>query len=200
MLRDNFEAQHYLVLPQLIEPSLLRWVSLRLQKTEFYLRVYEGLGRDLCPDEVHSMSLLNFLCNNRLIFETIEAITGCGRLGCFVGKIYRMEPNGDHFDTWHSDFLEDRKIGLTINLSEEAFDGGSLEIRDRNSEQILSRVTRTGFGDGVIFRIADYLEHRRTPVEGRFAKTAFAGWFKSRPDLTEILKDLRNESGRKTPD
>jgi len=191
VLRTRFESQHYLILPNLLESSLLDLVSRRLQSAPFQLRVYEGIGQDLCPEDVQTTSLLNFLCNNQRLLETVAAITGCGRLGSFRGKIYRMNPGADHFDSWHDDVHDNRKIALSINLSEEPYDGGVLEIRDHQSKQVLSRITRTGFGDAVIFRIADYLEHRRTPVTGQFAKTAFAGWFRSQPDFHQQLRDMR---------
>jgi hypothetical protein len=199
-LAAQFRKQNYVRLCQLLEPTLLHLVCHRLEQALFHLQVYEGLGKDLCPDDTLTTSLLNFLCNNRNLFEIVEAITGCGRLGCFVGKVYRMVPHQGHTDSWHDDLINERKVALSINLSPKVYRGGILEIRDPRSRRILSRIPSTGFGDGIIFRIADYLEHRRTPVEGRFAKTAFAGWFKSRPDFMEILKDLHNEPGRKIPD
>lgn len=193
VLRARFDQQHYLILPNLLEPDLLNLVSKRLESATFHLRVYKGIGQDLCPDDINTTSLLNFICNNRRLFETIEAITGCGRLGSFIGKVYRMNPSNDHFDSWHDDAQDNRRIALSINLTEEPYDGGILEIRDRQSRRVLNSIARSGFGDGVIFRIADYLEHRRTPVVGRFAKTAFAGWFKSHPDFHQLLRGLRVE-------
>ena len=194
-LRPEFESRHYLILPNLLGGGVLNSVSQRIQTASFRLRVYEGIGQDLCPNDAQTTSRLNFLCNNRRLFEAIEAITRCGHLGSFIGKIYRMNPDADHFDSWHDDVHDNRKIALSINLTEEPYDGGILELRDAKSKQVISRISRTGFGDGVIFRIADYLEHRRTPVTGRFAKTAFAGWFRSQPEFHQVLRDLRPAGG-----
>ena len=56
----------------------------------------------------------------------------------------------------------------------------SLEIRERGSAT--TEKLRTGnFGDAILFQLHDNVEHRRTPVEGPQARTAFAGRFKSQP-------------------
>src|SRR5437763_9350548 len=100
--RANFQRQHYVILPLFIDASLLQLISRRLEQAEYQLQVYEGIGQDLHPNDALTTSLLNFLCNNCRLFETVEAITGCGRVGCFVGKVYRMIPGEDHYDSWHT--------------------------------------------------------------------------------------------------
>jgi hypothetical protein len=123
--------------------------------------------------------------------EFIEALTGCGHLGSFLGKVYRIEPGQNHYDSWHDDVTDDRKIALSINLTEKPYSGGILEIRESGSKRVLNSVTNTGFGDAIIFPISDELEHRRTTVFGGVPKTAFAGWFKSKPDFSESLRQTR---------
>lgn len=191
-LAAQFRTQHYVRLYQLLEPTLLDLVCRGLEQASFQLRVYEGLCKDLWPDDTRTTTFLNFLCNNQNLFEIVEAITGCGHLGCFVGKVYRMVPHQGHTDSWHDDVINERKVALSINLSPKIYRGGILQIRDCRSKKILSRIASTGFGDGVIFRIADHLEHRRTDVQGDVPKTAFAGWFKSEPDF---FAELRKASG-----
>src|SRR5258707_735532 len=102
-LSARFNAEHHIILPQLIEPHLLNLISQRLEATTFSRRVYKGLGRDLCPDDLRIAGSLNFLCNRPELLEFIETVTGSGHLGCFVGKVYRMTPGGNHYDSWHDD-------------------------------------------------------------------------------------------------
>jgi len=193
-LSARFNAEHHIILPQLVEPQLLDLISQRLKATTFRTRVYKGLGKDLCPDDIRIASSLNFLCNRRQVLDFIEALTGSGHLGCFVGKVYRMIPGQDHYDSWHDDVIDNRKIALSINLTGQPYSGGVLEIRESRSKRVLSRVGSTGFGDGIIFPIAADLEHRRTTVSGSVPKTAFAGWFKSKPDFFELLQKSRKST------
>ena len=132
--------------------------------------------------------MLEFLTNDQKLFEIIQQITGCDRIGCFSGRMYRMMPGRDHYDSWHNDMLEHRMVAMSINLSEGFYSGGLLQIRDRHSQQILHEVANLGVGDAIVFRLAHSLQHRVTNVEGAVPKTAFAGWFRSQPDFYQELR------------
>jgi hypothetical protein len=66
-----------------------------------------------------------------------------------------------------------------MNLSTDIFRGGTFELRDRWSLAPLAQVNNTGFGDALLFRISNDLQHRVTQVEDTVAKTACAGWFRA---------------------
>jgi hypothetical protein len=137
------------------------------------------------------LNLMHLLTNDPTFFQLIQRITGCGRIGCFTGRVYRMMQGCGHYDSWHDDVTEDRMLAMSINLSSGTYSGGILQIRDSNSHRLIHQVANVGFGDGIIFRIASSLEHRVTLVDGTAPKTAFAGWFRSQ---TDFLSLLRNES------
>jgi hypothetical protein len=192
-LAERFTSDYHITLPQLIAPDLLTSIARRLESSSFAIRVYEGLGQDLYPEDARLGASLNFLCNNRKLFDFIQQVTACGQLGCFVGKVYRMAPDASHYDSWHDDNVDDRRIAMSINLTMEPYTGGTLEIRDSQSRKTLKQIENFGFGDAVVFPITEGLEHRRTPVSGSVAKTAFAGWFKSKPDFREVLARTTKE-------
>ena len=75
--------------------------------------------------------------------------------------------------------VENRLIGMSLNLSKDVFQGAVFQLRDRYSKRILHETANTGCGDAIIFRLADHLQHRNTEVTGTAPKTAFAGWFRS---------------------
>jgi hypothetical protein len=131
--------------------------------------------------------LLHFLANDPKLFHLMQQITGCGRIGCFSGRVYRMVAGHDYNLAWHSD-LPHRLIGMSINLSTEAYSGGIFQMRDCGSSQILYQGVSSGFGEGIVFRIAPEVEHRVSKMEGTIPKTAFAGWFKSQPDYHASLR------------
>jgi 2OG-Fe(II) oxygenase superfamily len=81
-------------------------------------------------------------------------------------------------------------LALSINLGKQSYEGGVLEIRRHKSQESV-QVVNTEFGDAILFRLADYLEHRVTNVEGTVPKTAFAGWFRSQPDFWASLNLTR---------
>jgi len=141
---------------------------------------------------------LLFLVNDKKLFQIIQTVTRCDQIGCFQGRVYRLNPGGGHHDSWHNDIGEDRLVGMSINLSSDVYSGGRLQIRDQASGEIVCEAPNAGIGDAVIFRLSRRLQHRITDVEGTASKTAFAGWFRAQPDFLSLLRK-RSESGREIP-
>ena len=194
--RAEFERHHCLRLPQLLEPGLLQSIQHALDREEFYLRVHEGIGQELCLRSGPTSGLLEFLANDAEFFQAIRRLTGCGPIGCFEGRVYRMAPGAGHYDSWHSDVGQDRLVAMSINLSTDVYSGGLLQIRRTQSSSILCETANVGFGDGIIFRITRELRHLVTAVEGTASKTAYAGWFRSQPEYVELRKQaaVRSDS------
>jgi hypothetical protein len=84
---------------------------------------------------------------------------------------------------------------VSINLSTEDYGGGILQIRERESEKIVSEIPNLGSGDAIVFRLAPHLQHRITEIEGKADKTAFAGWFRARPNFLSLLKGVTEQNG-----
>lgn len=181
-LRDTFERDHHVKLPEFLSVGLLDRIRRYIDEGEFSTRVHKGIGTELSLEQGKSPALLLFLTNDPELFEVVRGITGCDRIGLFNGRIYRMMPGPKHTDSWHDDLDGKRLIAMSINLSENPYSGGILELRDDDSKEIVARVANTGLGDAVLFRLAPGLKHRVTPVAGRFPRTAYAGWFETGPD------------------
>lgn len=194
-LREQFQRQHCVRLPALLEPELLRLIKRGIDHAEFSQARYEGVGVDSCMSENTTSGLLYFLANDRGLFEVVQRITGCGRIGCFTGRVYRVIPGCGHHLSWHDDMTRDRMIAMSINLGAEPYCGGVLQIREAESKRIVHEAANVGFGDGIIFRIAPWLEHRLTEVEGTIPRTSFAGWFRSGPDYESLLQKSLFQSG-----
>lgn len=187
-LRDHFGQLDYVRLRQLIEPRLLEHVLMRIDGARFEPKVHPGVGADSSLHDEPTILLLRFLANSRRFFELVEGITGCSKIGCFFGRVYRLVPGGGHHDDWHNDRIEDRMVAMTVNLSGRPYDGGALEIRDDLSGRTM-KIHNPNRGDAVLFRLAPHLHHRVADVKGDNPKTAFAGWFRSSPDLYAELKE-----------
>ena len=133
-------------------------------------------------------ALLHFFVNDEAFLGLMQRMTGIDQIGSFSGNVYSIVPGQQHHDSWHSDSVGHRVLAMSINLSAGVFRGGVLEIRQRQSGEIVRRLANTGFGDGIVFRIARHLEHRVTDLEGAVRRTAFAGWFSTEPKFAELLK------------
>ena len=197
-LRTQFDREHYVRLPELFEPELLRFLQTEIERGEFYERIHQGIksNKELCMKQNGAFGALLLSMNDEKLFRMIEIITRCDRIGCFEGRVYRFVPGQGHHDAWHSDMAEDRLVALSINLGREVYEGGTLQIRDSVSERIISEVRNVGSGDGIIFGLSPRLQHRITEVRGTALKTAFAGWFRARPDFLSLLEGVSEPNER----
>jgi len=187
-LRSEFDRRHCIRLPSLLPAEGFGYVRRHIDRGAFAEKVHGTIGVELCMAGNAALDLLYFLTNDPRVFQVVQELTRCNPIGGFVGRIYRMVPGTGHYDSWHSDCLDHRMIGLSINLGAETYAGGVFQLRERGSEAILTEAPNTGAGDAILFRIAGHIEHRVTAVEGSVPKTAFAGWFVSEPNFMELLR------------
>lgn len=186
-LRADFDRQHYVRLPQLIDPSVLTMIERRLDEERFVDRTHEGIGNELCLVPGITTSALQLMFNDPVWLDVVAGVTGCGPVGCFDGRVYRMAAAAGHYDSWHSDVGEDRLVAISVNLSPEPYEGGVLEIRHASSQERLCAVPNGDFGSAVLFRVSPTLRHRVTAIHGARPRTAYAGWFRSSPDFQDLF-------------
>jgi hypothetical protein len=180
-LREQFDRRHAVVLPGLFGPALLAEVQGALESAPFAARDYDGLAGELALEEsVPLVARLLFVMNDPALFRAIEAITGIESLVRFDGRIYRRVARPDHYDNWHTDIHDNRRVTMSVNLSEAPYGGGVLHLRRRGTERTLVELHNTGPGDAILFRIAPEYEHRVTSIDSG-VKTALAGWFGDAP-------------------
>ncbi len=139
-------------------------------------------------------SLFKLLLNDKNLFECIHRITNCGPIGYFNPRVYRFNPEAKHFDSWNSAMNGHRLIAMSINLSQQSYQGGVLQIRDANSGQMIAEMPNIVPGDAIVFRLSDDLDHQVTSVEGQFPTIACAGWFEKNLNSLKLLKREKMQS------
>jgi len=182
-LRQQFDREHCIRLPGLLEPGLLQQVLDGIEHSSFSPRTHKDIGEELCLQNPGTIGLLTFLANDPRFFHIVQQTTGCGPIGCFAGRVYRMIPHSGHYDSWHDDLGDHRLVAMSLNLSSKVYAGGVLQIRKCATGQIVHAVPNTGLGDAILFRLSRELDHCVTEIDGAAPKTAFAGWFKSQPNF-----------------
>jgi len=198
-LRAHFDRHHWVKLPHVLSPELIRDVEARLARAEFVETSHHGVvppSLDLCMVPSALSGLLELVFNDAAVFELVERITGCEDIARFGGFVYRLTATNGQGHHWHNDLVESRLVAMSVNLGPGTYDGGVLELRDRASERVLERVLNSGNGDALFFRLDQALQHRACPVtEG--IKTAFAGWYfgeDSYPRHIRGVAELRSAS------
>lgn len=191
-LAAHFAQRHWARLPGLLAGQALARAHAALAEGRFQPKDHGPVGRELCLAPCALTEALTAQFNQRALFEAIDAITGCGGIGCFEGRVYRLVPGTDHRDAWHHDRIASRLVALSLNLSERPYEGGTLLLRDARSEAVLDEVENIGPGDAIVFRLGHDLEHRIGDMRGREPKTAWAGWFRMRPDYRDVVAGKAN--------
>ena len=186
-LRAAFEARRCVLIRSFIEARVLEKIQAQVGVAAFLERAHGTISTELCMERNVCLGLLNFLANDPAVFRFVEQVTGCGALSAFVGRVYRLCADRDHYDSWHADLHAGHQVGMSVNLGAEPFQGGVFEIRRVGTPAALDAIANVGAGDAILFSIADDLEHRVTPMRGAVAKTAFAGWFGATLDYRDIV-------------
>jgi hypothetical protein len=186
-LRHEFAVKQFMRLPRLFDADLLSFVQTRARAAEFEVNEHTASGVELCMKADTLVGTLDFLMNTPELLQLAELVTGCGHVGSFFGRIYRLMPGTDQGHDWHGDIHYGRQLGVSVNLTEGVFEGGLLQLRDIASGRQLSELANTGPGDCVIFRLGEDIEHRVLPVTGTVIRQAYAGWFRREPEYSAAL-------------
>lgn len=190
--RRRFQREACLPLPGLLDRALLEQLLDAVDRSGFYERVHPGIGVESCVRPGSLTTALELIFNDRHLFDLMNELTGCGPIGCFDGRIYRLVPGTDHHDSWHSDAGQDRRVAMSISFGRQPFEGGVLQIRASGSPDILKEISNPTPGDGILFRIDPAYQHRVAPLQGKVPRTAYAGWFCEQPDYRMAFKARRS--------
>ena len=194
----EFARRHCVVFRSFVDASILERVPRMLETSRFFTS--EQIGKNkasasevLMHDTEPLACMFFFLVNQPRLFEAMTEFTGCEMpIRYFIGRFRKQPPGGEGF-RWHDD--RDRKrerlVGLSINLSPEPFVGGSFRIRNKETGEILRAVTasRFRFGDAILFRIHDSLEHALSVVRGGPPRYNYVGWFTGARDYRKVLRE-----------
>src|SRR5687767_5009050 len=132
LARADFERQDWVRLPGILDPELWNVIQKQLAAVTF-----EEKTESIYPELNVSDGALLLLLNNAQLFKIIEKRTGCGHIGCFRGRIYRIAPGAKHRLEWHTDLNGTRLVALTINLNTEPYQGGVLSIREAKTKRMV---------------------------------------------------------------
>jgi hypothetical protein len=189
-LKTEFRRSHCVLVPRILEPSLLDFLIARFQGATWRRKAHSNIRVETISMDRLGLEVLHFLINAPNFLNFIAEISETKMITWCGGRVYRMLPNSGHYDSWHDDDIEHRLVGISINLSPLPYCGGVFQMREQGSKRLLTQIANTGLGDALFFRISGNLEHQVTEVTGNQPKTAFAGWFQlGELDLASRLKN-----------
>ena len=174
-LAAGFRARNAVVVPGLLRGRLLREVVGEVRGASFADADDAHIARESRMDAPTLLAKLIFLANEPRLIRFVQDLTRTD-VASFFGRVYRFEAGSDHFDTWHDDAVQERRIAMSLNVGDGTPEGGELLLRRKGTEDAV-RMPYGKPGDALLFRVSEHLEHRVLPVSGPVPRTAFVGWF-----------------------
>ena len=191
-LRSEYHVRNCALLTDLLDTSLLALLQPLVANGIWCDKIHGSIGKEVVLHDERALSLLHFAINTPVFLDAVRTITGCDDITSFDGRIFSLNPNTDHYDSWHDDIVDSevRLVGMSINLNPKGYSGGIFEIRERATKRVSVRIANAGIGNARLFRIAPELQHQVSVVTGNQPRIAFAGWFSSgKPNLITRLRD-----------
>jgi hypothetical protein len=194
-LQRQFHERYCILLRQFVEPDLARALQERIAGAEFYDKHNVDVGDEARMKVDSPTTVLEFLMNDPRLYALIRSISGVDAIGSFKGRVYSLMPNTGQYADWHNDMVTNRLCTNVINLSSDVYEGGLLQFKRVDSDEIVTEVHNTGVGDATLFKIDHSLKHRVTPITGTVRRTVYAGWFLSEPDFSTLLRERFDQQG-----
>jgi Rps23 Pro-64 3,4-dihydroxylase Tpa1-like proline 4-hydroxylase len=175
-LSAAFSRDHAVRVEALLGPRLLNDLRAQIAVAAWAERDDAAIARESTMQARGLVARIVFMVNDPRVLTFTRAVTGAADVELFSGRIYRFAAGGSHFDSWHDDNANGRRVALSLNLSDGPIDGGELKLRTKGSETAATFAYGHP-GDALFFRIAAVLEHQVQRVTSATPRTALAGWF-----------------------
>ena len=201
--RQQFIRAGYVHLHSFIDRPLAEELASLVNKANFTRRLTPNIGCVESCDAAQINVILNKALSQPAVMSAVSRIYTDTPLQFFRGNVVRRIPGEGHFSRWHNDASAPiehnghkypRVVALSLNLSPAGFEGGELELGTlpsgipvtmENAQKIgaeiqlenLESVANEGFGDALLFAIANNRFHRVADVTGGGPRTVFVGWY-----------------------
>ena len=176
--RDAFRHHRALLCPDLLEPTLLAGLLDRCAHGSYAIEQLEQFGAREYEAPQRVGSALNILLSRAPLLRWVEAATGTEGLVAVEGRVANTRANGTDQLVWHNDMdVGPRRLGITLNLSDQPYEGGDFELRSLPDRTPLAAYRHRDPGTALIFDIGYDLEHRVRPVSSGGPRRVFTGWF-----------------------
>src|SRR4051795_1391421 len=165
-LQRQFHEQYCILLERFVEPALLVQLQEKIEAAGFYDKHNVDVGDEVRMTSDPAGTALEFMMNDLALHAFVREVSGIGPIGAYQGRVYSLLPDTGMMSDWHNDMVAGRLATMVVNLSTAAYAGGLLQFKRVDSDEIVTSIHNTGFGDATLFKISHTLKHRVTPITG----------------------------------
>lgn len=174
----NFACHRAIACVGALEPSFLAKLLNICNQAQFVADAVENLGHREVETPAIAGGALTLALQRSNLLRWIEAATHCGSLRSASGRVVQALPGGRDQLVWHNDMSDmQRRLAITINLTEQPYEGGTFELRSAKSTALLLQHRHLKLGSVLIFDIGRSLEHRILPLISGGPRRIYTGWF-----------------------
>jgi hypothetical protein len=177
--RERFRRDRALAFSDLIDAALFGRLLQLCDRAEFVVDTLADVARRQLEVPGTAGNALALALKRPELLRWLEKATGCGPLNSTFGRVVQNTVGKPHHLDWHDDLPEDpmRRLGITVNLGQKAYEGGLFELRVKKTRQIVVRHRHVEPGSALMFEVSNDLEHRVWPITDGGPRRIFAGWF-----------------------
>ncbi|MES2441764.1 MAG: 2OG-Fe(II) oxygenase [Pseudomonadota bacterium] len=176
--RDGFTARRSILCRDAFEPGFLGTLRNLCNRGHFVAETVDGLGDREVEAPQRAGGAITLALQRAGLLRWLEAATGCGPLGTAEGRVVQARPNDHDQLDWHNDLYDpQRRLAVTVNLTETPYEGGLFELRTVRTRETLTAHRHAAPGDMMIFDVTRDLEHRVLPVTAGGPRRVYTGWF-----------------------
>lgn len=177
-VRERFAVRRSILCRAAFEPGFLSALRGLCERGSFVADTVEKLGDREVEQPQRAGGAITLALQRAGLMRWLESATGCGALTRVGGRVIQARANNHDQLDWHDDLYDpQRRLAVTVNLSEAPYEGGLFELRDVRTREMLTVHHHAAPGDLMIFDVAADLEHRVLPVTAGGPRRVYTGWF-----------------------
>lgn len=181
--RPKFAREHHLLFDAPFAPAMLARLMARAAAASFVADDVEYIGRREIEVPQRVGGSISLLLARPSFRRWIEQATGQSPARAVAGRLVQTGTGGAQSLEWHTDLDgPNRLLGVVINLSGTAFDGGQFEMRHVGADRPFLSHRYERPGSMMVFAVRRELEHRVAEVTSGGPRRVYAGWFLSAPE------------------
>jgi hypothetical protein len=178
-VRTAFANGDAVILPSAFAPAFLQTILTVCRRGAFATETIDRIGWRTVEERDVAGAAMRFALERPAFLRWVEAVAGCEPLTRLSGVVAEMAADTGQELGWHNDRTDetrDRRLAVTVHLSDAPYEGGHFEMRDERSGQMRVRAGALPPGSVMLFRIDGTLRHRVNRVTSGGPRRVFAGW------------------------
>jgi hypothetical protein len=152
-LLSKNKNKHFFIGPELLSNSIQSTIIGKLKDTSDSYKIDKKIDgvilsqEYVTPQDAAFTRIINSYLTKGIVIDSVRKISNNLKINSFKRRGYKFEADEFSFVNWHDDINDDnRLLGLSINLSEEIYQGRKFQIRDKNITQVYSKVKHLDWG------------------------------------------------------